>query len=57
MMKAAFDPVTLATPFFILTVILEIVLARFGQGEGELRDQGHRGLAGHGPGLQRGRAC
>ena len=26
MMKAAFDPVTLATPFFILTVILEIVL-------------------------------
>ena len=28
-MKAAFDPVTLATPFFILTVILEIVLARF----------------------------
>jgi len=29
MMKAAFDPVTLATPFFILTVILEIVLARF----------------------------
>ena len=29
MMKAAFDPVTLATPFFIITVILEIVLARF----------------------------
>ena len=28
MMKAAFDPVTLATPFFIITVILEIVLAR-----------------------------
>ena len=26
----AIDPVTLATPFFILTVILEIVLARFG---------------------------
>ena len=25
-----FDPVTLATPFFIVTVILEIVLARFG---------------------------
>lgn len=25
-----FDPVTLATPFFIITVILEIVLARFG---------------------------
>jgi sterol desaturase/sphingolipid hydroxylase (fatty acid hydroxylase superfamily) len=31
MMKAAFDPVTLATPFFILTVILEILLARFGK--------------------------
>ena len=31
MMKASFDPVTLATPFFILTVILEIVLARFGK--------------------------
>jgi sterol desaturase/sphingolipid hydroxylase (fatty acid hydroxylase superfamily) len=30
-MKAAIDPVTLATPFFILTVILEIVLARFGK--------------------------
>ncbi|MEO8113570.1 MAG: sterol desaturase family protein [Phenylobacterium sp.] len=30
-MKAAFDPVTLATPFFILTVILEIVLARAGK--------------------------
>lgn len=27
-MMPAFDPVTLATPFFILTVILEIVLAR-----------------------------
>ena len=27
-MKPAFDPVTLATPFFILTVILEIALAR-----------------------------
>ncbi len=27
----AFDPVALATPFFILTVILEIVLARFGK--------------------------
>jgi sterol desaturase/sphingolipid hydroxylase (fatty acid hydroxylase superfamily) len=26
-----FDPVTLATPFFILTVILEIVLARMGK--------------------------
>jgi sterol desaturase/sphingolipid hydroxylase (fatty acid hydroxylase superfamily) len=29
LIKAPFDPVTLATPFFILTVILEIVLARF----------------------------
>ena len=28
-LKPAFDPVTLATPFFILTVVLEIVLARF----------------------------
>jgi len=28
--KPPFDPVTLATPFFILTVIAEIVLARFG---------------------------
>lgn len=26
-----FDPVTLATPFFILTIILEIVLTRFGK--------------------------
>ena len=28
MMKAEFDPVTLATPFFVLTVFLEIVFAR-----------------------------
>lgn len=28
MMKADFDPVALATPFFILTIILEILLAR-----------------------------
>ena len=27
-MKPGFDPVTLATPFFILTVLLEIALAR-----------------------------
>jgi len=32
-LKAAFDPVTLATPFFILTVILEILLARLGRAE------------------------
>ena len=25
------DPVTMATPFFIIAVILEIVLARFGK--------------------------
>jgi len=31
MMKGPIDPVTLATPFFIATVILEIVLARFGK--------------------------
>ena len=30
-MKAEFDPVTLATPIFILTIILEIVLARLGK--------------------------
>ncbi|WP_334162771.1 sterol desaturase family protein [Phenylobacterium sp.] len=30
-MKADFDPVTLATPIFILTIILEIVLARLGK--------------------------
>jgi len=30
-MKAEFDPVTLATPFFILSIILEIVLARMGK--------------------------
>jgi sterol desaturase/sphingolipid hydroxylase (fatty acid hydroxylase superfamily) len=30
-MKATFDPVTLATPFFILTIILEILLARAGK--------------------------
>ena len=29
MTKPEFDPVALATPFFILTIILEIVLARF----------------------------
>ena len=33
MMEAEFDPVTLATPFFILTVILEIVLARLRKAE------------------------
>jgi sterol desaturase/sphingolipid hydroxylase (fatty acid hydroxylase superfamily) len=31
MIKAAIDPVTLATPIFILTIILEIVLARLGK--------------------------
>ncbi len=30
-MKAAFDPVTLATPFFIVAIVLEIVLARLGR--------------------------
>ena len=28
---APFDPVTLATPFFVLAVVLEVVLARFGK--------------------------
>jgi len=32
-MKAEFDPVTLATPFFILSIILEIVLARMGKAD------------------------
>jgi sterol desaturase/sphingolipid hydroxylase (fatty acid hydroxylase superfamily) len=32
-MKPECDPVTLATPFFILTIILEIVLARMGKVE------------------------
>ena len=32
-MKGPIDPVTLATPFFILTIILEIVLARLGKAE------------------------
>lgn len=32
-MTAAFDPVALATPFFILSIILEIVLARMGKAE------------------------
>ena len=27
----SFDPVTLATPFFILAIILEVVLARMGR--------------------------
>jgi sterol desaturase/sphingolipid hydroxylase (fatty acid hydroxylase superfamily) len=38
--KPPFDVVTLATPFFILTVILEIVLARFGKAQAryETRD-------------------
>jgi sterol desaturase/sphingolipid hydroxylase (fatty acid hydroxylase superfamily) len=31
MLKAPFDPVVLATPFFILAVILEIVLGRLGK--------------------------
>ncbi|HEY9218922.1 MAG TPA: sterol desaturase family protein, partial [Phenylobacterium sp.] len=30
-MKAGFDPVTYAIPFFVLAIILEIVLARFGK--------------------------
>lgn len=30
-MRPSFDPVTLAVPFFILTIVLEIVLARFGK--------------------------
>lgn len=30
-MKPAFDPVTLAIPFFVLAIVLEIVLARFGR--------------------------
>ena len=33
MIEATFDPVTLATPFFILSIILEIVLARLGKAE------------------------
>ena len=39
-MKAEFDPVTLATPFFILSIILEIVLARMGKAQAryETRD-------------------
>ena len=31
MLKPPFDPVTLAIPFFILSIILEILLARFGK--------------------------
>jgi sterol desaturase/sphingolipid hydroxylase (fatty acid hydroxylase superfamily) len=30
-MRPSFDPVTLAVPLFILTIVLEIVLARFGK--------------------------
>jgi sterol desaturase/sphingolipid hydroxylase (fatty acid hydroxylase superfamily) len=30
-MRPSLDPVTLAVPFFILTIVLEIVLARFGK--------------------------
>ena len=30
-LHAPFDPVTLATPFFVLAVVLEITLARFGK--------------------------
>ena len=30
-MRAEFDPVTLATPFFILTTVLEIVPGRLGK--------------------------
>jgi sterol desaturase/sphingolipid hydroxylase (fatty acid hydroxylase superfamily) len=39
-MKPDFDPVTLATPFFIVTIILEILLARHGRAQAryEARD-------------------
>ena len=30
-LKAAFDPVQLAIPFFVLAIILEILLGRFGK--------------------------
>lgn len=33
MMKPAFDPVTLAIPFFVLAIILEVLLARFRKAE------------------------
>ena len=31
MLKAAFDPVQLAIPFFVLAIVLEILLGRFGK--------------------------
>ncbi|PZQ64044.1 MAG: C-5 sterol desaturase [Phenylobacterium zucineum] len=33
MMKPAFDPVTLAIPFFVLAIVLEVLLARFRKAE------------------------
>jgi hypothetical protein len=51
MIKAAFDPVTLATPFFVLTVLLEIVLARFHVVKANYETKGHRDLAADGPWL------
>jgi hypothetical protein len=40
MLKAPFDPVQLAIPFFVLAVILELLLGRFGKAKAnyETRD-------------------
>ena len=40
MLKAPFDPVQLAIPFFILAIVLEILLGRFGKARAhyEVRD-------------------
>jgi len=39
-LKPAFDPVTLAVPFFVVTIVLEIILARLGKAKAvyEVRD-------------------
>ena len=44
-MKAEFDPVTLATPFFILSIILEIVLARMGKADARYETKDTAGRA------------
>ncbi len=47
-----FDPVQMATPFFMLAVILEIVLARMGKANARYEAKDTAVVAGHGPGQQ-----
>ena len=49
----AIDPVTLAVPFFILAIVLEIILARFGKVKAvyEAKDTATSLLMGFGSGI------